>query len=102
MPKALTVKEQYDALCKLQAKSKAVFRQQIDAKAALLSLLARSPDARISLGDGRTLVRTDAFADKNTVYKQTAIDRFDITVVGEITPLASAEALADAAIASGF
>ena len=70
----------------VQAKSKAVFRLQCDMKAELLALLARSPAARIPLGDGRTLVRTDNFASKNTHYKQTAVDRFEITIEGDVLP----------------
>ena len=82
----------WDKFQALSAKSKALFRQQCDLKGEILALLAQQPAARVALGDGRTLVRVDNFAGKNTCYKQTALDRFERRRRGrDRTPGASAD-----------
>jgi len=69
-----------DQYLKLKAKSKAIFVEVKDLEEELLALAARGENARITLASGRVLTRKDNFAEKNTQFKQTAMQRFEVVI----------------------
>ncbi len=64
----------------LQVRSKAIFSAVKDLETQLLAKVAAAPEARLTLVSGRVLTRKDNFAERNTQFKQTAMQRFEVVI----------------------
>lgn len=80
------LQEAIQAYEKLQAKSRAIFSQVKEAKAAIVAGLLAASGRSIAMPDGTRRALEDKFLDadgeiKQTVFKTTAIDRWEIITV---------------------